>query len=150
MDVNVHRMGNSWSQIHFKPSLTCEPVDDLDFKDMVYVDGAGRDTSKCCLSGTRESILSEIKDWINRTGEDAQRIFWLSGTAGKGKSAIEAERHYEKIFTTIARDLADHDPMIWRTLASAVHDNELRHAKDIARQWKNFILGPVGATYRGF
>jgi len=137
---------------------------------MVDVDGAERDTSKCCLSGTRESILSEIKDWLNRTGEDAQRIFWLSGTAGKGKPAIahtiaswfderggpvacscfdctqEAERHREKIFTTIARDLADRDPMIWRTLASAVHDNELRHAKDIARQWKNFILGPVGAA----
>jgi len=69
IDVNVHHMGKSWSQIHSKPSLTCEPVDDLDFKDMVYVDGAGPDTSKCCLPGTRESILSEIKDWIYRTGE---------------------------------------------------------------------------------
>ena len=58
----------------------------------------------------------------------------------------EAERHHEKIFTTIARDLADRDPMIWRTLASAVRDNELRHAKDIARQWRNFILGQVGAA----
>jgi len=137
---------------------------------MVYVNGAGRDTSKCCLPGTRESILSEIKDWINRTGEDAQRIFWLSGTAGKGKSAIahtianwfderggpsacfcfdrtqEAERRHEKIFTTIARDLADRDPIMRRTLASAVRDNELRHTRDIARQWKNFILGPVGAA----
>jgi len=137
---------------------------------MVYVNGAGRDTSKCCLPGTRESILSEIKDWINRTGEDAQRIFWLSGTAGKGKSAIahtianwfderggpvacfcfdrtqEAERRHEKIFTTIARDLADRDPVIRRTLANTVRDNELRHTKDITRQWKNFILGPVGAA----
>ena len=163
-------MGKSWSQIDSEPSLTCGPVDDLDFKDMVYVDGAGRDTSKCCLPGTRESILSEIKDWIYRAGEDAQRIFWLSGTAGKGKSAIahtianwfderggpvacfcfdrtqEAERRHEKIFTTIARDLADRDPMIRRTLADAVRDNELRHTKDIARQWKNFILGPVGAA----
>jgi hypothetical protein len=86
--INVHRMGKSWSQIHSEPSLTCGPVDDLDFKDMVHVDGAGRDTSKCCLPGTRKSILSEIKDWIYRTGEDAQRIFWFSGTAEKGKSAI--------------------------------------------------------------
>ena len=87
IDVNIHRMGKSWAQIHSEPSLTCGPVDDLDFKDMVYVNGAGRDTSKCYLPGTRESILSEINDWIDRTG-DAQGIFWLSGTAGKGKSAI--------------------------------------------------------------
>ena len=93
IDVNVHRMGKSWSQIDSEPSLTCGPVDDLDFKDMVYVDCAGRDTSKCCLPGTRKSILSEIKDWIYRTGEDAQWIFWLSGTAGKGKSAQYLCRH---------------------------------------------------------
>ena len=80
--INVHRMGKSWSQIHSEPSLTCGAVDDLDFKDMVYVDGVGWDTSKCCLPGTRESILSEIKDLIYRTGEDAQRIFWMSGTVG--------------------------------------------------------------------
>ena len=104
------------------------------------------------------------------TGEDAQQIFWLSGTAGKGKSAIahtianwfderggpvacfcfdrtwEAERCHEKIFTTIAWDLADRDPMIQRALAGAVGDNELRHTKDIARQWRNFILEPVGAA----
>jgi hypothetical protein len=54
--VNVHRMGNSWSQIHSEPSLTCEPVDGLDFKDMVYVNGAGRDTSKCCLPVSSEPL----------------------------------------------------------------------------------------------
>jgi len=36
--------------------------------------------------------------------------------------------------------------MIRRTLASAVRANEVRHTNDIARQWKNFILGPVGAA----
>ncbi|KAJ8589073.1 hypothetical protein M405DRAFT_842096 [Rhizopogon salebrosus TDB-379] len=117
---------------------------DLNFKDMVYVDGAGRDTSKRCLPGTRKDILSEIQDWVDNTGGDMQRVFWLSGTAGKGKSAIahtitnwfhehggpvacfcfdrtqEAERRHDKIFTTIARDLADRDPIIRRTLASVV------------------------------
>ena len=120
--------------------------EDLDFKDMVYVNGAGRETSKCCLPGTREDILSEIKNWIDSPGEDVQRVFWLNGTAGKGKSAIahtiadwfvtrggpgaffsfdrtrEAERRHEKIFTTIARDLVDGDPIIRRALASVVRD----------------------------
>jgi len=33
-----------------------------------------------------------------------------------------------------------------RALASAVCDDKLRHTRDIARQWKNFILGPAGAA----
>jgi hypothetical protein len=170
IDVKVHRIGKSRSHIHSEPLLTRGLVEDLDFKDMVYVDGAGWDTSKRCLPGTREDILKEIKDWVDETGEDVKRVFWLSGTAGKGKSAIahtianwfderggpgacfcfdrtrEAEQRHEKIFTTIARDLADRDPIMWRALASAARDNELRHTKDITRQWKKFILGPVGAA----
>jgi hypothetical protein len=138
---------------------------------MVYVYGAGRVTSKRCLPGTREHILSEIQTWISSAGEDVERVFWLSGTAGKGKSAIahtiadwfhecggpgaffcfdrtrEAEQRHEKIFTTIARDLADRDPFMWRELASAVRDdNELRHTKDVMRQWKEFILRPADAA----
>jgi len=60
----------------------------MDLEDMDYARGAGRDTSKCCLPGTRGDILTEIESWIDSTGEDVQRVFWLSGTAGKGKSAI--------------------------------------------------------------
>jgi hypothetical protein len=168
--VNVHRIGKSRSRIHSEPLLTRGLAEDLDFKDMVYVDGAGWDTSKRCLPGTREDILKEIKDWVDETGEDVKRVFWLSGTAGKGKSAIahtianwfderggpgacfcfdrtrEAEQRHEKIFTTIARDLAGRDPIMWRALGSAARDNELRHTKDITRQWKKFILGPVDAA----
>lgn len=143
----------------------------MDFKDTVYVDGAGRDTSKRCLPGTRENILSEIKTWIDTIGEDVPRVFWLSGTVGKGKSAIahtiaswffergdpgscfcfdrtrEADRRHEKISTTIARDLADRDTIVRRALASAVRDdNELRHTKDVTKQWKELISGPVDAV----
>jgi hypothetical protein len=55
---------------------------------MEYVPGAGRNTSKNCLLGTREYILSEIKYWIRSTGADVPRSLWLSGTVGKGKLAI--------------------------------------------------------------
>jgi len=138
---------------------------------MDYVDDAGRDISKCCLPGTREHIISEIQAWIDSTGEDVQRVFWLNGTAGKGKSAIahtianrfierggpgaffcfdrkrKEDRRHEKIFTTIARDLADGDHIIRRALASVVHDDhELGHTKDIMRQWRELILGPVRAA----
>ncbi|KAG2340093.1 WD40 repeat-like protein [Suillus weaverae] len=145
--------------------------EDLDFTGMEYAAGAGLNTSKRCLPGTRDDILSEIKSWICSTGKDVQRVLWLSGTAGKGKSAIAhtianwsneqgglgacfcfdrtrgADRRHEKIFTTIARDLADCNPTMRRALARAVHDrNELRHTTDIARQWQELIVGPTSMT----
>ncbi|KAG2747110.1 WD40 repeat-like protein [Suillus brevipes Sb2] len=143
-------------------------AEDQDINGMEYVHGAGRNTAKNCLPGTREDILSDIKCWIRSTGEDVPRILWLSGTAGKGKSAIahtianwsherggmqacfcfdrtrEAERRHEKIFTTIARDLADCDITMRGALARAVHDdNELKHTIDISRQWQKLVVGPV-------
>jgi len=135
---------------------------------MEYAAAAGLNTTKHCLPGTREDILSEIKSWISETGEDVPPVLWLSGTAGKGKSAIAhtianwskeagclgscfcfdrtrvADQRHEKIFTTIARDLADCNPAIRRALASAVRDNnELRHTADITRQWRELIIEPI-------
>ncbi|KAG2366970.1 hypothetical protein BDR07DRAFT_1273031, partial [Suillus spraguei] len=108
---------------------------------MTYAEAAGLDTRKECLPGTRKEILSQITDWVNSTGDNVPRVLWLSGPAGKGKSAIahtiakwrkdvgglgscycfdqqrEADRRHEKIFSTVARDLADHDPEMRRELA---------------------------------
>jgi len=141
---------------------------DLGFWGMVNASGTGIDTTKCCLPGTREGILSVIKSWIGSTGHDVPSVFWLSGPAGKGKSAIahtianwfsdrgdpcacfcfdrtrQGDRQHEKIFATIARDLADRNPIIRRALARVLrNDNELRHTKDITRQWQQLIAGPV-------
>ncbi|KAG1841568.1 hypothetical protein DFJ58DRAFT_688642 [Suillus subalutaceus] len=60
----------------------------LDLSGMTYADGAGRDTGKQCLPGMRMEIISEITDWVNSTGDGVQRVLWLSGPTGKGKSAI--------------------------------------------------------------
>ncbi|KAG1896112.1 uncharacterized protein F5891DRAFT_959067, partial [Suillus fuscotomentosus] len=81
---------------------------------------------KQCLQGTRTEVLSQITDWVNSTEDDVPRVLWLSGNAGKGKSAIAhtvvkwfsdagglgscycfdqdrgADRHHEKIFSTIS------------------------------------------------
>lgn len=51
---------------------------------------AGYDPIKGCLSpGTREELLDRIMRWV-RSNEDAnsQRLLWISGAAGLGKSAI--------------------------------------------------------------
>ncbi|KAG6824071.1 hypothetical protein H0H87_012602, partial [Tephrocybe sp. NHM501043] len=50
-----------------------------------------------CFQGTREVVISEIMNWAG--GDHSQRICWLSGPAGFGKSAIMqtvAERLHEK------------------------------------------------------
>jgi hypothetical protein len=134
-----------------------------------YATGAGLNTSKLCLEDTREGILTEIKSWINNTGEDVPPVFWLSGTAGKGKSAIAhtianwfhesgrlgacfcfdrtANRRHEMIVTTIACDLADDNLFLRREIAHVIqNDNELRHTQDIIRQWQKLIVEPIDKT----
>jgi hypothetical protein len=136
---------------------------------MTYAEGAGLDTGKQCLPGTRTEIISEITNWINSTEDNVKRVLWLSGPAGKGKSAIahtianwfndvgglgscycfdrqrDADRRHEKIFSTIARDLADRDPEMRRALAEAVKDaNSLKTTADIVQQWDKLLMKPLG------
>ena len=109
-------------------------LEDLNLDGMEYAKGAGPDTRKKCLDGTRVEILKEIVDWINDPDVNVPRIFWLHGQAGRGKSAIAhtialqyknsgglcscfcfardrtPERQEEKMLSTIVRDLANRDP----------------------------------------
>ncbi|KIK36383.1 hypothetical protein CY34DRAFT_811336, partial [Suillus luteus UH-Slu-Lm8-n1] len=140
----------------------------LDLSGIIRAAGAGLDTRKQCLQGTRTKILSEITDWVNSTGDDVPRVLWLSGPAGKGKSAIahtianwfsdagglgscycfdrdrEADRRHEKIFSTIAGDLADRDSGARRALADTVqHASALKTTADIIQQWQKLLVEPL-------
>jgi hypothetical protein len=133
---------------------------------MPYAAGAGLDTKKECLPKTRTAILSRIIEWINDSGDTAQRVLWLSGPAGTGKSAIahtianwsndlgwlgscfcfdlKDDKRHEKVFSTIARDLADRDPEMRRTLANVVeHANALKNTTDIIQQWRKLFMEPL-------
>ncbi|GJJ10685.1 hypothetical protein Clacol_004912 [Clathrus columnatus] len=130
--------------------------------------GAGLHTGKQCLPGTRIEVLDEITDWINNADEGCPRLFWLAGPAGAGKSAIAhsialrfksihrlgsffcfdrnypSERRREKIFPTIARDLADLDLQIKRELAKAIkNEASSRTTVDLHLQWEKFIFEPL-------
>jgi hypothetical protein len=95
-------------------------------------------------------------------------VLWLSGPAGKGKSAIahtiakwfsdagglgscycfdrdrEADRRHEKIFSTIARDLADRDSGMRRALVDTVqHASALKTTADIVQQWQKLLMEPI-------
>ncbi|KAG9312695.1 hypothetical protein JVU11DRAFT_7113 [Chiua virens] len=124
-----------------------EKVEKSVLKDLPYADGAKHDQTKGCLPGTRESILREIYDILNNPAEDAPRICLLTGVAGSGKSAVAhsiarwydsqdklgssycfarpdvASRNPTNLFSTIARDLADHDRQYKSALCKIVEAN---------------------------
>ncbi|KAI6103703.1 hypothetical protein EDD16DRAFT_299992 [Pisolithus croceorrhizus] len=143
-------------------------LEELNFDGMAYAGGAGINTTKICLEGTRTEILRDIMNWINDPDINAPRILWLHGQAGRGKSAIahtvaswvkdvgglgscfcfardrQADRRDEKIFTTIARDLAGRDQSFRRALADALSkDHTLKTTPDVVQQWRKLILEPL-------
>ncbi|KAF8962292.1 hypothetical protein BDZ97DRAFT_1702551 [Flammula alnicola] len=143
-------------------------TDDVGLSGMAYAGGAGLNMDKICLDGTRRGILDEITAWINNTEDDAARVFWLSGNAGTGKSSIAhtiarrfdelgrlgscycfdrnrgGDLRHEKIFTTIALDLADRDEQIRHALADAVRRaTVLKNTTDITQQWKELVVKPA-------
>ena len=65
-----------------------EPADLALLKGMYHTADAGYrgGTRRGCLKGTRKGVLREIECWL--TSKRDQRVFWLNGLAGTGKSTI--------------------------------------------------------------
>ena len=149
-------------------------VPDVDLNSMQYVSRAGLNTQKTCLDGTRREILDEITAWVNSTEENTPRVFWLHGNAGTGKSFIShtianrfkkigrlgscvsfdrnemPQQQDNKIFSTIARDLADRDEHMRKALMSAVRrDISFENTTDILQQWREMFLKPVQELSEG-
>ncbi|GJJ14368.1 hypothetical protein Clacol_008632 [Clathrus columnatus] len=145
--------------------------ENLDLDDLPYASGAGLSTRKQCLPGTRVEVLNEIIEWINDADDNCPRLFWLAGPAGVGKSAIAhsialrfksirrlgsffcfdrnqfIDGRRDKIFPTIARDLADLDSQIKHELAKIIkNETSLRKTPDLQLEWEKFILEPLHIT----
>ncbi|KAH7913261.1 WD40-repeat-containing domain protein [Hygrophoropsis aurantiaca] len=141
---------------------------EIELNDMPYADGAGFQTGKGCLAGTRKEIMENICDWANSEGDDVPRICLLSGVAGSGKSAIAntiaerfdklgrlgssfcfdrshlAARHPGNLFSTIARDLADLDARYRQSLWQIIQGKKaLRTSGEPQTQFHKFILAPA-------
>jgi hypothetical protein len=50
-------------------------------------DSSAQDPERRCHPGTRESVLKMMHKWIDNPNAE-EKIFWLHGPAGVGKSAI--------------------------------------------------------------
>ena len=134
---------------------------------MDCVKNNGYNTSKQCLANTRSEILDDIRIWARNPREDAPPVFWLHGTAGSGKSAIAhtiaiefdkdkqlgsffpfdrtylAERRHEKVFTTIARDLADSNTGYKQAVLDVIKEKTwLKSTPDLSLQWDSLLVGP--------
>ncbi|KAF8550279.1 hypothetical protein OG21DRAFT_1419927, partial [Imleria badia] len=148
-------------------SQTCNTAESIDLNDMPYAFGARFEREKECLAGTRETFLQEIYDILNNPSEDAPRVCLLTGVAGSGKSAVAhtiarlydeqkrlgssycfaradvANRNPNNLFSTIARDLSDHDLQYRSALWQGVKDDRaLRTSRSPMEQLERLIIDP--------
>jgi hypothetical protein len=121
-----------------------------------------------CFPGTRAGVISEIIQWFAQPVEDtAERLFWLYGVAGCGKSTIaqtvaqqlsaqrrcvsfffdasrQADAGLKHVFATISRDIADLNnnwkASLIRTLRGSA---KASNSSTVKSQFENLILEPA-------
>ena len=134
---------------------------------MPYARGARFKLEKRCLPGTHESLLAEICDVLNNPDDNAPRVCFLTGVAGSGKSAVAhsiarsyneqkwlgssycfastdvPNRNPQNLFSTIARDLSDHNTQYKSALWGIVKDNRaLRTSQSPLEQVEELVIAP--------
>jgi hypothetical protein len=121
-----------------------------------------------CLRGTRKGVLWEIERWL--TSEHEQRVFWLNGLAGTGKSTIaqtfaetsfadgklgasffcsrdfEDRSNLKAIFPTLAFQLAYRYPLFRKELLPVLKANPDAGRESLCSQMEKLIVGPLKAT----
>jgi len=121
-----------------------------------------------CLRGTRRDVLWEIEYWL--AAERGQRVFWLNGLAGTGKSTIAqtfAETSFADgklgasffcsrdfvdrsnlgaIFPTLAFQLAYRYPRFRKELLQVLKTCPDVGRESLCSQMENLIVGPLKAT----
>ncbi|KAI0029434.1 WD40-repeat-containing domain protein [Vararia minispora EC-137] len=152
--VTVAHILNQIMEIHQEHNLD----------DISYARGVRFDDSRLCLPGTRMDILRDIADWVHV--ENEERVLWLTGGLGTGKSSIahtiayrfhflqrlgssfffvrgQADHDPDMLFSTIARDLADMNAGFREKLWDAIRlDRSLRTTTNVFVQFENFLVKP--------
>ena len=137
---------------------------------MHHVTGAGylSGNREGCLRGTRKEVLWQIECWL--ADKTDQRVFWLNGLAGTGKSTIaqtfaetsfadgklgasffcsrdfEDRRDIWNIFPTLAFQLAYRYPEFREKLLPVLRANPEVGRESLCSQLEKLIIGPFKAT----
>ena len=122
-----------------------------------------------CLRGTRKGVLREVERWL--TSELEQRVFWLNGLAGTGKSTIaqtfaetsfadghlgasffcsrdfEDRSNLQAILPTLAFQLAYRYPPFRKELLPVLKANPDAGRESLCLQMEKLIIGPLRATH---
>ncbi|KIL62508.1 hypothetical protein M378DRAFT_55148, partial [Amanita muscaria Koide BX008] len=128
------------------------------------IDSSAQDPERICHPGTRQNVLRRMKDWINDPSS-TERIFWVHGPAGAGKSAIaqtiaqscgrqkvpatffffksDASRNDGTVlFPTLAYQLAFSIPAIKDHIAQSLHERPDLPTKSVETQFEHLIALP--------
>ena len=137
---------------------------------MHHVAGAGycSGNRQGCLRGTRKDVLRQINTWL--ADEQDQRLFWLNGLAGTGKSTIaqtfaetsfsdgklgasffcsrdfEDRSNIQNIFPTLAFQLAYRYPEFRKELLPILRTNPEVGRDSLCSQLEKLIIGPFKTT----
>jgi len=123
---------------------------------------------KGCLGGTRVDVLQQLEDWLEN--EQGQRVFWLNGLAGTGKSTIaqtfaqttfaegklgasffcsrdfKDRSNLQAILPTLAFQLAYKYPLFREQLLPVLRANPGIGRGLLCSQMESLIVGPFQAT----
>ncbi|KAM6496312.1 hypothetical protein JOM56_009018 [Amanita muscaria] len=132
-----------------------------------FHNSAVQDPDRKCHPGTRVIVLNRIRNWFDSPSSE-EHAFWLHGPAGAGKSAIaqtiarscsqgqvaatfffyrsDASRNDgNRLFATIAWQLAFSIPGIKDHIARALHNRPDLPRMDVETQFEEFIVRPFQA-----
>lgn len=136
-------------------------------------DSIDRHPAPACLPGTRLELLARIAEWVDNPNCD-QRIYWLSGLAGSGKSAIAqsiAEKYANQrrlaasfffsrkeilrrkaqgFFPTLACQLLVFAPSIRPALLNALDTDAMIPTKVLLEQARNLLQEPIVSSMVSF
>ena len=121
------------------------------------------------MRGTREGVLRDIGDWFE--SEASQRIFWLNGLAGTGKSTIaqtfadtsfadgklgasffcsrdiEDHSNLQMIFPSLAFELACRYPHFRQELLEVLKKQSNVGHESLSLQMEKLLISPLKATH---
>ncbi|KIL57814.1 hypothetical protein M378DRAFT_171332 [Amanita muscaria Koide BX008] len=132
-------------------------------------DSSAQDPDRICIPGTRQHVIEAIQRWFD--DPSAERIFWLHGPVGAGKSAIAqtVARPYgrdkvaatffffrsdpshndgNRLFTTLAWQLAISIPTIKDHISHMLNKRPDLPTKNVETQFEELIVQPLLALNR--